>query len=220
LTKDDNKKSAAWYLRSLREGAAETLEFLRNPSKPLREKSVCRAFLRALGVSFEESELVAPAEEPADVLFRECRFQVQERVDHKRGNNWRKRLARYSEATSVEEVMEDLPALTPIRIDDLLSEIAWNLGTKARKYGTQGCSGLDALVYVDSTIRLLFTEPPWNAVAGMQLQGWRSVSMLLPPQSLVLHAGLGSADFLKSNVGKLSAKWPNPDSLFEEAPPR
>jgi len=66
------------FLAKLTAHAAQTRMFLSNAMKPERERSVCRAFLRALGVSFNDGELIAPAVEPADVSFRDARFQVRD----------------------------------------------------------------------------------------------------------------------------------------------
>ena len=69
------------YLEKLRKHASDTRAFLKNEAKPERERSVCRAFLRTIGVKFNESELVAPTAEPADVAFRTARFQIREMLD-------------------------------------------------------------------------------------------------------------------------------------------
>ena len=45
-------------LENLIAHAAETRVFLGNKMKPERERAVCRAFLRAVGVSFDENELL------------------------------------------------------------------------------------------------------------------------------------------------------------------
>lgn len=75
------------YLEKLRAHAADTRTFLSNKLKPERERSVCRAFLRAIGVSFIDNELIAPTVEPADVAFRQARFQVRDLLrGHKRGD--------------------------------------------------------------------------------------------------------------------------------------
>ena len=72
----EERRLEALYLQELKDHASEVREFLKNPAKPEREKSVVRAFLKTIGVVFAEPELIAPAEEPADVAFRDCRFQI------------------------------------------------------------------------------------------------------------------------------------------------
>src|SRR5258708_12087442 len=66
------------FLNDLKTHADATRVFLCNKMKPERERAVCRAFLRALGVSFADQELIAPTVEPADVSFRELQFQVRD----------------------------------------------------------------------------------------------------------------------------------------------
>ena len=57
------------YLASLRTHAVETRILLSNPMKPERERMVVRAFLRCLGISFTEDEIVSGNDEPVDVLL-------------------------------------------------------------------------------------------------------------------------------------------------------
>lgn len=89
------------YLEKRRVHVADTRTFLGNKMKPERERTVCRAFLRAIGVSFIDSELHAPTVEPVDVEFRDARFQVRDLLrDRKRGDDWKNRETRYAEAQS------------------------------------------------------------------------------------------------------------------------
>jgi hypothetical protein len=80
------------YLQKLRDHAHDTRTFLSNKMKSERERAVCRAFLRTIGVCFEESEIIAPSTEPTDVSFRTAHFQIRDLLgpDHKRGDDWKK----------------------------------------------------------------------------------------------------------------------------------
>lgn len=208
-------QAEAKYLSDLREHAALTRTLLSNRGRTAREKAVCRAFLRTLGVSFNEGELVAPTDEPADVEFRSCRFQVREILDRKRGDDWKEREARYARATCIEDILEPSNSAQTVIVDDLLLGVQMALEEKARRYGA-GCQFLDALVYVDLTIRLLITEQPWSAVEGLKMQGWRSVSLLLPPSTgLVVLATEDATKFLQHAEGQRSMAWPDVENLFD-----
>lgn len=205
------------YLEKLRAHAAEARTFLSSKMKPERERSVCRAFLRTLGVPFKDSELIAPTDEPADVAFREARFQVRDllRPDHRRGDDWKKRQKKYGDATSVDDVMEEYSAPSPVDLETLIPEIATALSSKAKKYG-RGCKDVDALIYADLKDRFLATGSSVRNLEPLKLQGWRSVSLLFPPCGIVLLATKAAPGFLQEAEGEVRTKWANIDTLFKE----
>lgn len=61
-------KTETEYLEKLRKHAKDTRAFLSNKMKSERERSVCRAFLRSIGVPFQEQELIVPTDEPSERL--------------------------------------------------------------------------------------------------------------------------------------------------------
>jgi hypothetical protein len=70
-------RDEAEYLRKLQEHVAETRRLFSNTMKPERERMVCRAFLRCLGIKFCDEEIIASDTEPIDVLFRSAKFQIR-----------------------------------------------------------------------------------------------------------------------------------------------
>jgi hypothetical protein len=137
------------FLNDLKTHADQTRAFLSNRMKPERERSVCRAFLRALGVSFADSELIAPTVEPADVSFRQLRFQVRDLLrGRKRGDNWRSKQELYADAQSVVGLLQLYSPPIPASLESLLPDVTAALSEKAVRYGA-GCKALDALVYID-----------------------------------------------------------------------
>ena len=54
------------YLEALRRHSAETRRLFSNTQKAEREKMVCRAFLRCIGVGFSEDEMAVGAREPTE----------------------------------------------------------------------------------------------------------------------------------------------------------
>lgn len=205
------------YLEKLRTSAAEARAFLSSKMKPERERSVCRAFLRTLGVPFENSELVAPASEPVDVAFRDARFQVCDLLgpDHKRGDEWKQRENKYRNANSLEEVMEPYSPPSLIGLETFVAEIATALSSKAKKYGN-GCKELDAVVYADLKDKFLGTDSAARNLNPLKVQGWRSVSLLFPPCGVVLLAIKAAPRFLQEAEGEVRTKWANIDTLFNE----
>ena len=56
--------------------------------KPQRDRAVIRALLRGLGIACGDAEVIAPAEAPIDVWFRQAQFHVRELGDPPRGCAW------------------------------------------------------------------------------------------------------------------------------------
>ena len=81
-------RDEAEYLDRLRDHTVETRRIFSNKMKPERERMVCRAFLRCLGVQFRDEEIVTSYTEPIDVIFRSAQFQIRELMepDRKRGD--------------------------------------------------------------------------------------------------------------------------------------
>jgi hypothetical protein len=110
------------YLEKLKDHARDTRTFLSNKMKPQQERAICRAFLRTIGISFKETEIIAPATEPADVSFRTARFQIRNLLepDRKRGDYWKKREQTYLSARSLDDVMVPVSLSIPLGFDCLV----------------------------------------------------------------------------------------------------
>jgi len=209
-------KTETEYLENLRKHATDTRVFLGNKAKPERERSVCRAFLRTIGVAFEEHELIAPTEEPADVAFRTAQFQIREILepDRRRGDDWKKRAKKYAEADSLTDLLEPSPPPTAVDLRMLVPEIIAAISEKAKKYGA-GCNGIDMLVYVNLTNRYLAAHSELPNMNELHLQGWRSVSLMFPPYGIILFAESAAPDFLAALKPEQYMEWKNIDTLFE-----
>jgi len=205
-------------LEKFRNYANEVRTFLSNKMRPERERSVCRAFLRTLGVSFRNSELIAPNDEPVDVGFREARFQIKDILDpnHRRGDVWKQIQRRYETATSIDEAIEtDPPPMpVPVGLDVLIPEVTAKLSGYTKTYGNT-CKDLDILIYVDSRKRFLAADSIVSNVEPLKTQGWRSVSSLFPPFAVVIFAKPEAPVFLKAAEAKLHMKWFDIHTLFE-----
>jgi hypothetical protein len=217
------EKSGRQYVAKMRAHAQRAVEFFSNHARAERERAVCRAFLRCLGIPFTEAEIVAPAAEPVDVSFRDARFQMR---DHRAPGaqphaEWKARLARATQARSMDDAIGPWPRVpewsgtTPMSLTELTVAITEALEDKARRYG-KDCGTLDALVYADLTWTRslgLHTEP--GDTARLIEQGWRSVSVLFPMIGLVLCARDEAPRFLRGVAGTALYRWPDPDTLFD-----
>lgn len=214
-------KSEREYLQKLQAHAADALRYLSDKCRPERERAVCRAFLRCVGVSFVEVEIVAPASEPADVLFRDAMFQVRELLEQgsRRGDEWKLRLVRAVQARSMDDVTVPWGPLTPMSFSELTMAITEALKRKSRRYGKKQCSDLDALVYMDLTwTSFLRPDTARGDTSGLEAQGWRSVSIVFPPYGIVLYAAGNAPSFLRQLVGTVRREWVDLHELFDVEP--
>ncbi len=218
------KKSGWKYVARMRVHAQRAVEFFSNHGRIERERAVCRAFLRCLGIPFTEAEIVAPAAEPVDVSFRDARFQIRDyrAPGAQPHGEWRARLARATQARSMDDAIGPWPRVpdwsgttTPMSLAELTVTITEALEDKARRYGKE-CGTLDALVYADLTWTrsLRLDTEPGNTTRLVE-QGWRSVSVLFPMIGLVLCARAEAPGFLREVAGTALYRWGDSDTLFK-----
>jgi Putative endonuclease, protein of unknown function (DUF1780) len=78
------------YLNKLLRYVNETRQLLSSKMKPERERMVCRAFLRCMGLPFREDQIIVSTDEPPDIIFDSTRFEIRELLDdgRRRGDEW------------------------------------------------------------------------------------------------------------------------------------
>ena len=219
VNKDDEQ------LDKLRKHADDTLRLWSNAQKPERERMICRAFLRCLGVPFREEEFRADSGEPVDISFRLARFQITELLDigRRRTDEWRDRKRQYQDAQSLTDLVEPVRSpdhLSPCSISyrEILGFLLERFSQKAQHYGVANCAKLDALLCVGLKGRHLWPLDitlHLPEIRELQTQGWRSVSMLFIPYSVVVFAGESAPDFLRAVEGQVLTKWPRRDGWFD-----
>jgi hypothetical protein len=177
------------------EERAQARVLLAHKKKPERDRAVIRAFLRALGVAWTEAELAAPVEAPIDVRFGEAQFHLRELREHPRGRDGyepaevhQRRACAHGGAPHDRTEGRQGAVLLPYVTAVLAPHAAW--------YGAR-CTGLDALVCVDTCPCVLAPLALGTGVAALPRQGWRSVSVWWPPAGLVLYAARGAPAFLR-----------------------
>lgn len=203
------------YFRKIVAHAKDTRRLLSNLMKSERERMVCRAFLRCLGVEFDEQELISQPGEPVDVEFLDAKFQIIEVMEkgRRRNDEWREREKKYQEAESMDDVLEPHREPLPISLSEIVRLLGERLEDKAAKYGGQD---IDVLAYINLADEYLDPNSEWPDVGPVLHYGWRSVSFVFPPYSVVLHAKADAPEFLQSAVGQLVRKCDDPDRWFDE----
>ena len=182
-------------------GLKESIEFFSVEKKWDREKMVVETLLERLGIDFDASELSEP-EEPADVAFRDARFQVKE-VMQFHGEEIRRRHDEYKAAlrrVEAAETMEELMRLTPFR------EVTWDRivteSVKAAKkhigrYGVKERRDLDVVCYYNRHDHFEVDAP----TPDYKKLDCRSFSIVSNSYARVLFADSSAAKFLQEAVG-------------------
>ena len=171
-----------------------------------REKRICRAFLRCIGVGYSEADLVAGQYEPIDVAVLGAKFQVTEVLgDRRRGDELRELETKYKTACSSADLLVSIGAPKRISFAEIATEVRKRLEAKFINYTEHGCRGIDALVHIELVNRYLWpTEITFTEDIGiLRAEGWRSVSVLIVPYAFVLFTTDTAPTFLKDHAGQL-----------------
>jgi hypothetical protein len=134
--------------------------------------------------------------------------------DRKRGDELKELQEKVQNATSIEDVMTPYSPPVALTFQELVSELTKALHEKAVKYGT-GCRDLDALVYVNLENRYLDAKSVIPDLTGLASQGWRSISVLFPPYSVVLFAESSAPSFIRTVSGGAVAQCDDLNTLFD-----
>jgi len=208
------------YIQTLRSQADETIGFFSNRKKKFRERCTCAAFLRCSGVSFLSKDIVSSSEEPPDVIFNSAQFEVIEKLyrysqQRERHDEWKQEKARRDGARSLRDLIQPYKPPTPLSCAELTNLVTDALRQKKQKYDPRECTNLDALVYVNLKNKFLQLRQLPSNFKQLQLQGWRSVSVLIPPYAWVLFAQPSAPPFLRNLVGKIRSENTDIDGLFD-----
>lgn len=205
------------YIDRLIKNTEESIHFFSNKKKTDRERCVCAALLRCIGVTFFSDQIQANNNDPPDVLFKSANFEVIELYDkgRKRHDEYKTRLEILHKASSINDTLVHIHQRTPITYQELNNEVSRALKIKSKKYGKKLCSNLDALVYVGLSNRFLDIKSPLPEYNNLISQGWRSVSFVMPPFSHIVFCKEKEPDFLVSVAGRTKQKWKYPDGFFD-----
>jgi hypothetical protein len=187
------------HLEDVREGLARSVEYFGSRNKAERERWVAREFVRNLNVRARESSFVSPLDDPPDVQYRGCRFEVKEVLDagRRRHQEYRDELARaHTAADSADLLKQYTPKeISPAGVGEL---VLGQVHALSMKYEPKLKRSLDLLVYVNLLEHTLDGDemPEWESFAG---HGWRSISALIGWCSLVFCAERETPRFLRVN---------------------
>jgi Putative endonuclease, protein of unknown function (DUF1780) len=186
-----------------------------------RDKMVCRALLRCIGIQFIEEEVSKGLQEPVDISFRSASFQVTEILDRgrRRGDELRATSRKFRQTNRADDVAEPWENSLPIAFEDMAALVVSRLGEKATELGgPRGCRGIDSLVYVNLQGHHLVPSGVSGAnekLATVRAQGWRSASIVMIPYGIVWLADVDSPEFLSRARGKILHDVDRADGWFD-----
>jgi hypothetical protein len=207
------------YKNGLIQEAKRNVSLCNNGNKQKRERAICAAFLRCLGVEFSADEIKSSTSDPPDVIFRSTRFEVMEILDEnrRRHTEFKNKVNQYNKAESFADIMEPYHAPTSISYEDLVSLIIQKLDqNKVNEYKKNEIdfAQIDVLVYVN----LKDKYPDINKKSlrlsndfsnSFKRQGWRSVSMIMGVHSHVIYALESAPEFIYSLAGQVRCECPS-----------
>ncbi|MBW2119516.1 MAG: DUF1780 domain-containing protein [Deltaproteobacteria bacterium] len=211
------EESERKYIDDLIRHTKDSIHYFSNDMKNVRERSVCAALLRCLGIEFTPGEILPNSDDPPDVFCKSACFEVLELYDkrRKRLDEYKVRLKELEEAKSIEDTLVPFHRPAPISYKELLDEILVALNSKAVKYGKRFCSDLDALVYIGLPNRFLDIKSPIPENNELSSQGWRSVSFVMTPFSHIFFCNGNVPLFLTTFAGQTRGEWKEPDGFFD-----
>ncbi len=189
------------------QAAEEAREFFGNPGLEFRERTIVHGLLNVLDVAHTDMEIVKAGPEPIDVRFRDACFQIVSLMDPGRriGDELREREARTRSATSIDDLLEPVSFdRRPFAQDELIALVADSVKRKASRYGEE-CMNLDLLAAVMLQDRYAIDKTPFPRVP--ELEGWRSVSVVLEGFGVVLWAADGAPLFLRDRMSQPFTKF-------------
>lgn len=174
-------------------------------NKQAGERYVASSFLDNLRIRYEESEIVSPADDPPDVVFRDARFEIKEILDpgRRRHDEYKAELKRARTLTDPKDLLQ---MFTPK--DEFLGAVYRRCKESARtldsKYPPAVQSKLDLLFYVNLMNVFEVIELPYPDTSALEETAWRSVSFVMGQRSCCFYAHTDAPTFLKQAVGHVS----------------
>lgn len=195
------------YLKSIKEGLKESVEFFGNKNKQEREKWILKEFLSYLPVQFAETDIRESNTEPHDVFFKSFGFQVKEILTEgrMRGKEYKEKLNSISSNTKPGDFSEQYnPIHIPLTesLPRVFSELARH---RTEKY-YDNTSSIDVLVYLNLSDTTYTNEQINVSQVSAELNRWRSVSLVSNNCAAVLHCNDCGNQLLRPLVGNLYGK--------------
>ena len=201
------------YKKDLVAHRRKSVQLFSPKGKKELELWVTQEFLDVLGVSYAETELTQPKDDPPDVIFRDANFEIIELYDddRKRHDEYKNKLKKAEAARDYSEIGEvENWDMVPVSLPELLSEVERYLQRKKGHYSPGTQAQLDVLVYINLQKKIVEEEDyvlPAPLPQSSPLRVWRSVSLVFNGHMVcVPHSLNSSPEIIRTKVGKVVKK--------------
>lgn len=201
------------YKKELIEHFQNSVRLFSNKGKKELEFWIAKRFLDITGVSYLESNLQQPKDDPPDVILNAARFEIMELYDNarRRHDEYKEKLKKVEAAKNYSEVINvENWDLEPLSLEELLAVADKRLKKKKGHYSPGAKANLDVLIYVNlqkiiiDEEDFIFTSPIPQDCSFRQ---WRSVSLLFNRQIVcVAYASSSAPEFIRAVAGKVIMK--------------
>ena len=164
------------------------------------------AFLENLGISINANDVISSDDEPPDVIYKKAKFEVKEILDpgKRRHAEYKESLLLAKKAKSAEDLLEEY---TPrdVRYSEMCQQVVDRLNSE-QKYAPAVRRTLDLLFYINLEDVRGYVSDTLPFAKEIGRFGWRSVSFLAGPLSVVLHACNDAPEFMQAVQGQVQRK--------------
>lgn len=184
----------------------ETIKLLKN-KEYIEARTVCE-FLRILNINFSKDEVKKSKEEPIDVIFCNCNFQVKAIYDEGRRmlKEYKDDLAKAKQAANLSEAL-NFRHYTPVdvSIQDIVNLIDKKIGSYI--LSSEQYQKINLLFYYNKIFHGITDNLKYVFPHEQQWKKWRSVSMVKNGGIVfIFWANDDAVDFIKMNIGKVIFK--------------
>jgi hypothetical protein len=191
------------YLKARCRDLKASIRYFSSKNRHRREKHVVREFLRNLGKRVLVRDLESVLDDPPDVRFQDCLFEIKEHMDpRERHREYKDALEQLCRTKDPEVLLEPFTPkdITLSAVYRLVLADATALATN--KYPLAVIRNLDLLVYINLEDVMGMRPDGLPDVAPLASLGWRSVSFLKGHWSCVLAATEKAPTILRDFLGK------------------
>ena len=181
----------------------DSVKFYGCKQKEEREKWIAGTFLENLGIKVSSEKLII-GDDPPDVLYDMCCFEIKEILDpgRRRHEEYKNDLARLK---SSEKAVLEMESFTPTFIswDYVYKKVILTAQNAQTHYSTSFCSKTDLLIYYNRQEEIIKEPKLQLHPVDCDNLHWRSVSVLRSDQSRIVYISKDVPDILKHTIDLL-----------------
>ncbi len=195
------------YVKSVKNGLAESVDFFRNHRKGEREIWVASEFLQYLVEDFDRNDVIESTQEPIDVTYSDIGFQVKEiqSEGRKRGKEYNDNFRAITAETVDSDLLKEYRPIN-IPINDALPRLVAELKRHRTNKYYKLTNEMNVLVYLNLVDTAYMDVEVDYVLVDEEIRHWQSVSVVTNNCAIVLSCNNPTIELLTMNVGTLHFK--------------